>query len=399
MTTHLHTSTGAAIHGDVDGGYGPVMDAFRANFEDRGDLGAGCTVYADGRLVVDLWGGTADRRTWTPWAHDTAAVIFSCTKGVLAICAYQLVQDGRLCLDEPIATYWPEFAHAGKAATTVRDALSHRSGLPALERDLTAADVLGWDAVIAAIEEQRPLFRPSDGYFYHAMTYGWVLGEVIRRVTGRTPGEYLRQRLAEPLGLAMWIGLPADRRASVAWMEPPLPDPDTEQARAAAAVIAANPLIERSLTMAAYPFPASGGLVSFNDPALQAAEIPGANGISTAWSLARLYAACVSEVDGVGPLLTAASLDDAMVVRSAGPQLSGMPDDGGRWGSGFQVASPPFTPMLGPGSLGHAGAGGQLGFADREHRVGFAYLSNQMGGYGDARATALTEALGRVLRG
>jgi CubicO group peptidase (beta-lactamase class C family) len=182
-------------------------------------------------------------------------------------------------------------------------------------------------------------------------------------------------------------------------MEPPLPDAETEQARTAVAVAAANPLIERSLTMAAFPFPASAGRVSFNDPAIQAAQIPGANGISAPWSLARLYAACVSEIAGVGPLLTPASLDDAMLVRSAGPQLSGMPDDGGRWGSGFQVSSPPFTPMLGPGSFGHAGAGGQLGFADRDHRLGFSYLGNQMGGYGDARARALTEALGTVLRG
>ena len=146
----------------------------------------------------------------------------------------------------------------------------------------------------------------------------------------------------------------------------------------------------------AYAFPALDGYVTFNDPRIQSAEIPGANGISTARSLARLYAACVDPVDDIR-LLTDAAIADAMRVQSAGPQLSGMPDDGGRWGSGFQLASPPYVPMLGPGSFGHAGAGGQLAFADAERHVGFAYLGNQMGGFGDRRARELTVALARCL--
>ena len=146
----------------------------------------------------------------------------------------------------------------------------------------------------------------------------------------------------------------------------------------------------------AFAFPDWDGMVTFNDPAIQAAEIPGANGISTARSLARLYGSCVATVDGVR-LLTAESVADALRVQSAGPQLSGLPDDGARWGTGFQLASPPTQPMLGPTSFGHAGAGGQLAFADADARIGFAYLSNQMGGYGDARARSLTEALGRSI--
>lgn len=142
----------------------------------------------------------------------------------------------------------------------------------------------------------------------------------------------------------------------------------------------------------AFAFPARDGYVTFNDPAIQSAEIPGANGISTARSLGYLYGACVSDVQGA-PILTAATIDDALTLRSAGPQRSGMPDDGARWGTGFQLASPPSQPMLGASSFGHAGAGGQLAFADRDHRVGFAYLSSQMGGYGDARALELTGAL------
>lgn len=388
---------GRRIGGFVDDGFGPMLETFVANFSGRGDVGAACSVVVDGRTVVDLWGGIADTRSARPWSHDTAAVIFSCTKGVLAILAYQLVDAGRLDLDAPIATYWPEFAEAGKAAITVRQAMSHRSGLAALDADLTADDVIAWTPVIRAIERQRPAHDPSAGHAYHPMTYGWILGEVIHRVTGATPGAWLRETVAKPLGLALWIGTPESARASVAWMEPPLPDEDSDLAREVARVAATDPTVDRGATMGgAYAFPATSGYVTFNDPRLQAAEIPGANGIATARSLARLYAACVSGSSGA-VLLSPGSIADALRVQSAGRQLTGLPDDGARWGTGFQLASPPTQPMLGPASFGHAGAGGQLGFADAEARVGFAWLGNQMGGFGDARARSLTETLRRIL--
>ena len=396
-TSGFALADGARINGFVDEGYGLVMDAFVANFAERCDVGAGCVAYVEGRPVVDLWGGIADRRVGRQWTRDTSAVIFSCTKGVLAICVYMLKQEGRLDLDVPIATYWPDFGRNGKEAITLRDAMSHRAGIPCLDADLTRNDVLSWDPVIRGIEAQSPRCQPDDGHIYHAMTYGWLLGEAIRRVTGLMPGRYLREAITDPRGLDTWIGLPENTRSSVAWMEAPLPDEDSEDARAVALVAETNPVVERSLTMGgAFAFPADGEFVTFNDAAFQAAEIPGANGISTARSLARLYASCVSEIDGPR-LLSDASIEDAMRVCSEGPQLSGMPDDGGRWGTGFQLASPPSQPMLGAGSFGHAGAGGQLGFADVDHRVGFAYLSNQMGGYGDARARELTVALSSVL--
>jgi CubicO group peptidase (beta-lactamase class C family) len=323
-------------------------------------------------------------------------VIFSCSKGVVAICAYLLVQEGRLDLDAPIAACWPAFSANGKDGITLREAMAHRAGLAALDVDLTREDVLAWEPVIRAIEAQRPLHAPGDGHLYHAMTYGWILGEVIRRVTGDMPGRFFARRLAAPLGLRTWIGVPAGLRPRIAWMEVPLPDEDSEAARDASRLADADPVIERSLSMGgAFGFPVEDGRVSFNDPAIQAAEIPGANGVSTAKSLARLYAACVGGPDG--PLLTEATLADACEVQSAGPQLSGLPDDGARWGTGFQLSSPPGQPMLGPRSFGHAGAGGQLAFADPDTGVGFAYLSNQMGGYGDARARSLTEGLRAAL--
>ena len=183
---------GRRIRGFVEAGYGAVMDAFVANFVERRDVGAGCAVYVGGRLLVDLWGGIADARTARPWDHDTAAVIFSCSKGLLAICAYLLAQQGRLDLDAPIARYWPEFAAADKASVTVRQAMSHRAGLPALDGDLSRADVLAWDPVVHAIEAQRPLHLPGAGHIYHTLTYGWLLGQVISIVSGHSPGGFFR---------------------------------------------------------------------------------------------------------------------------------------------------------------------------------------------------------------
>ena len=393
----IELQDGRRIHGFVDEGYGRILDTFIANFVERHDLGAACAMYVAGRIAVDLWGGLADRRMHRPWRPETSAVTFSCSKGVLAICAYLLVQEGRLDLDAPVASYWPSFGKHGKAAITVREAMSHRAGVPALDADLTRAEVLAWDPVIRAIEEQRPLFPTSAGHLYHALTYGWIVGEVIRRVTGLLPGRYFRGAVGDPLRLQTWIGLPSEQRASVAWMEPPLADEDSDAARETARILRDDPIVERSLSMGgAFAFPVQDGLVSFNDPAIQAAEIPGANAISTARSLAYLYSACISSSDGP-PLLTVAAIEDATRVQVEGRQLTGAPDDGVRWGTGFQLSSPPSQPMLGPASFGHAGAGGQLGFADAAHGVGFAYLTNQMGGYGDLRARELSVALRAVL--
>jgi CubicO group peptidase (beta-lactamase class C family) len=393
------TRDGIDVHGVVDDGFGPVMDEFVRNFRDRQDVGAGCTVYVGGRVVVDLWAGLADRRTGRPFERDSATVIFSCTKGVMAVCAYLLVQEGRLDLDLPIAHYWPEFAQAGKEHITVRHALAHRAGLSYLDTDLTLDDVVAWHPVIRAIEIQRPHTAPEDGHAYHAATVGWLIGEVVRRITGMSPGTNFRAVLGDPLGLDTWIGLPAAERSHVAWMEPPLPDDGSEFAKGFAALADAPNLVRAMSLGKAFAFPAADGQVTFNDPVIQAAEIPGAGGISSATSLARLYAACVSGVDGGAALLTPESIADGLRVQSAGPQLTGQPDDGARWGTGFQISSAPAQPLLGSSSFGHTGAGGQLAFADAEFGASFAYLTNQMGGYGDQRAAALVSALRRVLGG
>jgi CubicO group peptidase (beta-lactamase class C family) len=385
------------IDGEVDSGFGPVFDAFAANFDLRGEVGAAAAVYLRGRRVVHLWGGIADTRTGRPWTETTPALVFSCTKGVLAVAAYVLVEDGRLELDAPVARYWPDFARHGKESITVRSTLSHRAGLPALDRSLTRDEVLAWTPVIAAIEAQAPSWQPETAHTYHALTYGWLVGEVIRRVSGGSVGEFVQQHLAQPLGSRLWIGLPPDEREAVAWLLPPLPDTDPVAARAIADGMA-DPVVRRSLTMGgAFVFPPEDNHVVFNDPDIQAAEIPAINGIADADSLARLYAACVSSVRG-HRLLSSASVDDALLERSSGRQRYGGADRGERWGTGFFISSPPHTPMLGPRSFGHPGAGGELAFADDDHGVGFAYLNNQMGGVPDDRARLLVEALKDCLR-
>ena len=382
------------VQGFADVAFGGVADAFAAALGERGDVGAAVAVVRDGVPVVDLWGGLADRRSGRPWDEHTTTVAFSCTKGVMAIAAYQLVQDGQLDLDAPVARYWPEFDEADKGSITVRQVLSHRAGLPVLDRPLTRAEALAWDPVIAALEAQPPLWEPGTAHTYHAKTFGWLIGEVIRRITGLSPGTYVRERLSEPLGLETWIGLPAEERANVAWVEPPVGDtgPGADWSTAA------REIHHRAVTLdGTFPFPDTDGEVTFNEAAIQAAELPGGNGISTARSLARLYGACVRELDGVR-LLTNASIEDALVEQSSGRQLYGSPIGAFRWGTGFQLDAPPWCPMLGPRSFGHDGAGGQMAFADAEVGIGFAFLTNQMGGPNDDRTrrivAELSEALG-----
>jgi CubicO group peptidase (beta-lactamase class C family) len=388
----------AEIHGHAEDGFGSVADAFAANFTDCGELGAAVALYSEGRKVVDLWGGTADQRKGRQWLQDTPAIVFSVTKGVLAICAYQLVEQGRLDLDAPVARYWPEFGGHGKAAITVRMLLSHRAGLVALDRGLSFEEVLDWDPVVRAIEEQAPLWIPDTAYSYHPITYGWLIGEVIRRITSKSPGEFLRTQLSGPLGLDLWIGAPESVIERAAWLEPPMPDTDLVLAAVIADWFANEPVADRAGSMGgAFGFPLTDGQVTFNDPAIQRAEIPGANGMGTAESLARLYAACVSKVDG-RRIMTSELIDDALVVQSSGRQVFGPPDRGERWGTGFALDSFPAQPLLGPRSFGHGGAGGELAFGDDDHQVGFGYINNRMGCIGDARANLLTAAVRSCLR-
>ncbi|MFE1768527.1 serine hydrolase domain-containing protein [Streptomyces angustmyceticus] len=373
-----------SYHGWADEGFGAFADEFARNFAERGELGAAAAVFVDGRQVVDLWGGVADDRTGRRWTRDTVLPVMSLTKAVVSILAHLLAQEGELDLDAPVADCWPEFGRHGKERITTRMVLAHTAGIPLVERTLAFEELTAWTPVIRALEEQRPLWEPGTAFEYHAHAFGFLVGEVIRRRTGRTPGARFREVIGDPLGLRTWIGLPPQEVPGMARLVEAADRP---------ALPSADLLPMRALTMnGVVPFPGLDDPHGYNSPALLTAEFPGAGGVSSARGLAALYAAVATGLDGGPRLLSRDTVTDAVRQLSGGPSWSGFPDLGARWGSGFLLDSA-FRRLLGPRSFAHSGAGGQFAFGDDEFGVGFAYTANRMGGRGDQRAERLIEAL------
>lgn len=393
------------IHGHLAAGFEPVRTAFARNFADPGEVGASCAVYVDGELVVDLWGGTADQAAGRPWDRDSICLVYSVTKGAAALGVHLLVQRGLVDLDAPVARYWPEFAAAGKSAITVRMLLSHRAGLPLIDPPLTREELLSGDAVAPRLAASAPLWEPGSRHGYHALTFGWLAGELVRRVTGSTIGEFFAEEVAAPLGLAFWIGLPERQRGRLAPLvngAPPSPadlaeldDPGQRDtvAQIMAAMTDPSTVLFRALTTnGVLPAPDAG---TWNDSAILAAAIPAANGVTNARSLARMYAACVSRVDGVR-LLEPHTVAAATVEHSSGrDEVLFAPT---RFGAGYMLHSAGST-MLGEDSFGHTGAGGALGFADSAAKVGFGYVQNLIGRglTADSRAARIVSALAQCL--
>ncbi|WP_340681767.1 serine hydrolase domain-containing protein [Amycolatopsis coloradensis] len=388
------TTSGLGRGDNVEEGWGKVADAFRANFDgDPGEGGAACSVYVGGRPVVDLWGGMADREANRLWDENTIVQVASTTKGATAICAHLLAQRGELDLDAPVARYWPEFATAGKDRIPVRWLLSHQAGLPIVDGPLTFDEACAWDPVIRALETQKPLWEPGTEHVYHSVTYGFLVGEVVRRISGKSLGRFFADEVAAPLGLSAWIGLPEEQEERVAQIEFAAPftveellagmieltgleadtvtkwietlwSPDSVQARAGELGGALDPT--------------SG---YFTTRAWRAAEFPAANMLADARSVARMYAATVSEVDGVR-LLEPSTVERMTAVHTDKTPMHGLPsgldipaDRSFYMSLGFHRSCPPI-PMVGPGSFGHPGSGGSIGFADSDAGVGFGYVTN-----------------------
>jgi CubicO group peptidase (beta-lactamase class C family) len=376
----------APIGGSVALGFERVMDAFAANFAEQGDVGAAVCAYLDGEVVVDLWGGLADPSTGRPWQRDTPVVVFSLTKGATVICILRLAERGLLDIDAPVADVWPEFAESGKEAIPVRWVLSHRAGVAAVDAPVTFDDVLGWDGVVSAIARQRPFWEPGTRHGYHVRTFGWILGEVVRRCTGQSVGKMFADEIAGPLGLDFWIGLPEELEPSLARVIPPDPAED-------AAAMAVAESTDDTLFGKAAKGP--GDLFAYderwNTRPFHAAEMPSSSGITNARAVARMYAATVGDVDGIR-LLAEETIRAASVVQSDGmDEVLGWPT---KVGLGF--ALPPFLgPECPAGSFGHGGAGGSLGFADPDSRLGFGYVTSRMklGTAAQERASALLRAL------
>lgn len=394
------------IRGTVEAGYEPVREAFERNFVENGDIGAGFCLYVDGAKVVDLTGGVRDT-DGTAYDDTTLQLVFSSTKGVTATCAHLLAQRGELDLDAPVADYWPEFSAAGKADIPVRWLLSHQAGLVDVDRAMTVEEALDWTTICDALADSPPLWEPGTGYGYHAVTYGWLVGEVVRRVAGVDFGEFVRREISEPLGLDLWVGLPDDEQHRVSPLinsgMPGLPTPepagDADSRTDAPSLVGMLDMLLGEGNLLGRALTAPGGAFAddqvWNEARVRSAQIPAANGVTNAASLARMYAALVSEVDGVR-LLDADTLERAITPQVSGPSTVPLLDI--PFALGFMTHSP-LSPLLNGRSFGHYGAGGSLGFADPDRRVAGAYVMNaaQLAIAGDARTLGLLAAVDQVV--
>lgn len=367
------------IEGYTSPGFAGVREAFAANFAAHGEIGAAVAVYRHGRLVVDLWGGVADPTTGRPWDRRTLQVVMSTTKGVVAGCAHLLAQRGELDLDAPVAQYWPEFAAAGKDGIPVRWLLTHQAGLPVLDTPLTPDQAIAWEPAVAALARQRPAWEPGTRAGYHAMTYGWLVGEVVRRASGRTVGRFLAEEIAGPLGLDLFIGLPAREHGRMSR----LVEAAATDATLAAIDLDALPEPVRA-AMAPWTDPDSLTVramlkvvvppLDLDDPTAWAAEIPSANGIATARGLAGFYAALIGEVDG-HRILDAEHLAAATAEQFAGTDaVLNLP---ARAATGFGLPLPGAFWHT-PSAFGTTGRGGSIGFADPAGGLAFGYVMNHL---------------------
>jgi CubicO group peptidase (beta-lactamase class C family) len=385
------------IHGVCDSQFHPVRQEFERNFRDRGEVGASVCVTLRGQVMVHLWGGTARLDTGMPWTEETVSLVFSCTKGATALCAHILASRGLLDLDAPVVEYWPAFAQAGKATIPVKMLLNHQAGLPALRNPLPQGAFYDWDFMVAALEREAPFWQPGTRNGYHSSTIGWLVGEVVRRVSGKSLGTFFQDEVAKPLGLDFWISLPERIESRVAPMLPadePLPE---------------NPFLTALGDPTSLPslmFLNNGGYMTgpdYDSRAAHAAEIGATGGITNARSLAGMYAplACggrgLVSRDAVARMaaVSSATGQDAVLLFPS------------RFSLGFMKAMDnrrlPFgtncSVILSEDAFGHAGLGGSIGFADPKAEMSFGYTMNKMGTGGllNERGQSLIDAAYRSL--
>jgi CubicO group peptidase (beta-lactamase class C family) len=389
------------VEGTCQDRFSQVRAEFERNLAERGEVGASVCVTVDGETVVDLWGGVGDPATGRAWERDTIGVVWSCTKGAVALCAHMLAARGELDFDAPVADYWPEFAKGGKDAVTVRMALNHQAGVAALPEVVGEFALCDWDAVTTTLAEMDPLWEPGTRHGYHALVFGHLIGEIVRRVDGRSIGTFFRDEVAEPLGLDFHIGLPESEEHRVApniSADPPPPD---------------QPL--PSFFMAGFTEPTSvaykvvmhsGGVLApdaINCREYHAAEAPAFNGVTNARGLAGMYAPLANgggdlvppdAIPAMGSVASATAKDATLFVPT-------------RWANGFMKGIdnhrlPPGENdcvILSEEAFGHLGAGGSLGFADPRAGLSFGYTMNKQGGGTglEPRGQALVDAVYRTL--
>ncbi|MGE5134107.1 MAG: serine hydrolase domain-containing protein [Gemmatimonadota bacterium] len=381
------TITQTQLHGTCAPGFEPVRAAFAENLARRGELGAAVAVVAQGRPVVDLWAGWADPARTRPWQAGTLTNVWSVTKAMTAVCVHILMDRAGLDPDQPVARYWPEFAAGGKSGVTVRWLMSHRAGLAGFAEPVSVAGLADWEKMTSLLAAQEPLWQPGTAAGYHAVTFGYLAGELVRRITGQSPGRFFATEVAGPLGADACIGVPAADLARCSELQAarlPPDDRDVRQrafaaAHPAAAAAIGNPVIQAGDTAS---------------PAWRQAEIPAANGHATALGLATIFG---SLVDGSQALVSAATVRAAATGQGRSTDLVlRLPLD---YGLGFMLSGPEghFGPSR--AAFGHDGSGGCSVWADPERGVALAYVMNRMGRslMDDPRKMALTAALAECL--
>jgi CubicO group peptidase (beta-lactamase class C family) len=389
-------------NGICDARFQEVRDEFVRNFTERGEVGASVCVIVEGRTVVDLWGGVADRHTRRPWQRDTIGLVWSSTKGATALCAHMLVSRGLLDLDRTVSSYWPEFGQAGKESITVRMLLDHQAGLPALRRPLAPGGLYDWEYMTAQLAAETPFWEPGTRQGYHATTFGHLTGEVVRRVTNRPFDVFFRDEVARPLGLDFHIGLPEEHEGRVAptiRADPPSP---SEPRSRFLAIMADNPESIQALTVRNSGRRTPG---DYDSRESHGAVLPSQGGITNARGLAGMYAPLAL---GGGQLVDADTLKRMSAVSSAigvdATLLIGLRIALGFWKSSDNRRGPPGARdsiLLSEEAFGHPGMGGSLGFADTGAKMSFGYTMNKQGRGVclNERGQSLVDAVYRILKG
>lgn len=370
-------SSKALIQGNFDPVFEDLASAFQQNFESRDEVGASLCVYHRGDCVADLWGGQADPVNGQPWETDTLSLVFSCTKAATAFCAHLLIDRGQLNLNAPVAEYWPEYACNGKEDTTVLMMLNHSAGVAGLREPVKPGGFLDWDYTVSRIAAEEPWWKPGIRNGYHMVTFGWTVGELVRRVSGKSLGQFFRDELAEPLGADFWIGLPEDKEPSVAPMIPYQPQPGDP----------ISPFTQKLLTepesLQTKSLLNTGGL-EFNSREAHAAEIGGGGGIANARAMAKLFTALSpsssreifseTRIQAMGQVSAATREDATLLIPS-------------RFGQGFMCSMDnrhipsghDASLIIGRNAFGHVGMGGSVVFFDPDCDLVFAYSMNRMG--------------------
>ena len=381
VTTLHHFDDGSSVHGFCDSRFERVLEAFIQNFDDRDELGASICLTFEGVPVVDLWGGFADAAKARPWTDESLSVVFSATKGATALCAHRLVSMGLLDLDAPVAEYWPEFAQAGKEQAQVSMLLDHSVGVPVLRDKVKPDGFYDWDYMVGRLEAEDAFWAPGTRLGYHGATFGWLVGELVRRVSGKSLGTFFQDEFARPLGLEFWIGLPEA-------LEPRLVEiiQNRPNVKGPLSLFLETALNETGSIPNLFAFNAGGA--SAKKRAYRAAEIGSAGGVTNARHLAGLYTILANGGKSNNVQIIEQSLVKRMGRTSMASYLDATLMIPSRFALGFQksmdnrkVSRVPGTDslILSDAAFGHAGMGGYLGFADPDAGFGFGYVMNRMG--------------------